>query len=166
MKTFKKGIWFLPLVLIAQLGYGQLLQVNQTVFGMDCAPCAYGVEKGLQKLPGVNAAKVSLNKGKALITLNPVNNITLLTIRKNIIDNGFSPRDAEVKMKGSLKRLNGEMFIQVQSESFWINPKSNPSIVSRLSKMASGSIVTISGQVNNAAGKGTPVWQLDATKVL
>lgn len=166
MKKIKKLIWFVPLVLIAQLSYGQLLQVNQTVFGMDCAPCAYGVQEGLQKLPGVNAAKVSLNKGKAFITLNPSNTLTLSGIQKEITDNGFSPRDADVLMKGVLEKINGKLVIRVQNENFWIAGHSNPSATSRMKKIASGSVVTVSGDVKNVANKQTPVWQLTLKKII
>lgn len=31
----------------------QITKVDQEVFGMDCAPCAYGLERGLKKMDGI-----------------------------------------------------------------------------------------------------------------
>lgn len=36
-----------------------LLEVEQAIFGMDCAPCAYGVERSLKRLPGAQRVQVS-----------------------------------------------------------------------------------------------------------
>ncbi len=166
MKKLKKIIGFLPLILMAQLVYGQLLKVSQTVFGMDCAPCAYGVKQGLQKIAGVNSAKVSLNKGKAFITLDPVNHLTLAAIQKEIKDNGFSPRDANVEMKGILEKNNGRLTIQVQNEIFWVDDHSDHSALAMLNKTASGAVVTVAGHVSALSPKPIPVWRLSVEKIL
>ena len=55
----------------------QLVKVDQEVFGMDCAPCAYGLERGLKKMDGLERVKVSLNDGKAYLTLAPNNELTI-----------------------------------------------------------------------------------------
>lgn len=164
----KRLIWFVPLVLMAQVSYGQLLQVNQTVLGMDCAPCAHGVQEGLQKMEGIDSAKVSLDKGKAYITLNPFNTLTLSEIQKEITDNGFSPRDAAVKMKGTLKKINGRLVIQVQHENFWIDGHhSNQKAIAGLNNLDSGVVVTVSGQVKNlSSSKHMHIWQMVLKKFL
>ncbi|MGH2642763.1 MAG: heavy-metal-associated domain-containing protein [Chitinophagaceae bacterium] len=166
MKKLKKLVWFVPLVLMAQVVYGQLLQVNQTVFGMDCAPCAHGVQEGLMKMNGIQAARISLNKGMAFITLNPVNSVTLSAIRKDITDNGFSPRDADVKMRGVLKNINKELALQVQNEFFWVSAQSDPSALSELKKLPSGTEVTAAGHVKDiASSKHLPIWDFSAEKI-
>jgi copper chaperone CopZ len=72
------------------------LEVKQTVYGMDCAPCAYGVQKSLEKLPGVESAKVSLNTGVVDIRLKPGNDVTLEKIQEVIKAAGFEPKGGEV----------------------------------------------------------------------
>ena len=56
---------------------GQLIKVDQEVFGMDCAPCAYGLERGLKKMDGLQSVKVSLNDGKAYLKLAVDNDLSL-----------------------------------------------------------------------------------------
>jgi copper chaperone CopZ len=68
-----------------------LLEVEQIVFGMDCTPCAYGVEKSLSRLPGVEKVTVSLNQGKASLILAPANR-----------DGGFTPKEAYVRAAGKI----------------------------------------------------------------
>ena len=57
------------MVIIGILGIGtvsgQITKVDQEVYGMDCAPCAYGLERGLKKMDGLQEVRVSLNDGKA-----------------------------------------------------------------------------------------------------
>lgn len=77
-----------------------LRDVRQTIFGMDCAPCAYGVEKGLRALPGVGEVSVSLNEGYAKASLEADSPTTLAQIRETIRNNGFTPKEATVQIVG------------------------------------------------------------------
>jgi copper chaperone CopZ len=79
-----------------------LLEVEQIVFGMDCTPCAYGVEKSLSRLPGVEKVTVSLNQGKASLILAPANRVTIQQIRTRIRDGGFTPKEAYVRAAGKI----------------------------------------------------------------
>jgi len=70
---------------------------------MDCAPCAYGMERGLGRLKGVTGVKVSLNDAKAVLELAPENKVTIQKIREVIRNGGFDPRQARVRAVGALK---------------------------------------------------------------
>jgi copper chaperone CopZ len=70
----------------------ELLKVEQVVYGMDCAPCAYGLEKSLKKIAGVKEVTVSLNKGTATLELKPGNKVTVKKIKEVIRVNGFTPK--------------------------------------------------------------------------
>lgn len=78
------------------------MEVEQTVFGMDCAPCAYGVERSLSRLPGVETVNVRLNQGKVFLTLAPGNRVTIEQLRARIRDNGFTPKEAYIRAVGRL----------------------------------------------------------------
>lgn len=78
-----------------------LRDVRQTIFGMDCAPCAYGVEKGLRALPGVGDVSVSLNEGYARASLEADSPTTLAQIRETIRDGGFTPKGATLRVEGT-----------------------------------------------------------------
>ena len=89
-----------------------LTRVEQRIFGMDCAPCAYGIEHGLKRLSGVTDVRVSLNEGVALVALAPNSTTTVESIRKVIRDNGFSPKAAQVVVTGKLVRADGRMWLE------------------------------------------------------
>lgn len=42
-------------------------KVTLAVSGMDCAACAAGIEKSLEKVPGVDSASVDFDKGQATV---------------------------------------------------------------------------------------------------
>lgn len=88
-----------------------LVEVKQTVFGMDCAPCAHGVEKGLEKLEGVKDVTVSLNEGYAAVSLTPRNAITLEKIQQVIRENGFTPKDATVVVSGTIAHSSDHQLV-------------------------------------------------------
>lgn len=99
------------LVVAAGAGAAGLLEVDQSIFGMDCAPCAYGVERGLNKLPGVKSVRVSLNEGKSVIQFKPDAAADLEQIRKIIRDNGFTPKAATLTMAGTLVQEGQEWLL-------------------------------------------------------
>jgi len=98
---------------------GGLREVDQTIFGMDCAPCAYGIEQGLLKLPGVTAVRVSLNEGKAILSLSPDSRATLAQIRRVIRNNGFTPKEAQVLVMGHLGQDGGRWWIDTGPDGRW-----------------------------------------------
>lgn len=101
-----------------------LRDVRQTIFGMDCAPCAYGVEKGLRALPGVGNVSVSLNEGYARASLEADSPTTLAQIRETIRNNGFTPKEATVQVEGSFSSSPtptlhaGEQVYQLHFDAF------------------------------------------------
>lgn len=89
---------------------------------------------GLKKLDGAEKVDVSLEQGLAKIQLKPENKVTLAAIQTVIKKNGFSPKKAEVKLRGKLQshtltitgsneslpaKLNQEHSIDPQKE-YWI----------------------------------------------
>lgn len=82
----------------------QILEVRQTVFGMDCAPCAYGLEKRLKKIDGVTSARVSLNEGLATAHFDGEAPTRLATIREAIHESGFAAQEALVTVRGTLRK--------------------------------------------------------------
>ncbi|MCA1854199.1 MAG: heavy-metal-associated domain-containing protein [Beggiatoa sp.] len=50
----------------------------------------------MEKLPGVESAKVSLNEGRAIIQLQPGNKVTMAQIRQSVTRNGFTPQQAAI----------------------------------------------------------------------
>ncbi|MCH8250703.1 MAG: heavy-metal-associated domain-containing protein [Proteobacteria bacterium] len=67
-------------------------QYQMRVDGLACPYCAYGIEKNLKKIDGVDKVDVDLNSG--LVTVNVAEGVTLLEAQmsKLISDAGFTFR--------------------------------------------------------------------------
>jgi copper chaperone CopZ len=70
----------------------EVLEID--VAGMTCAFCAYGVEKNLGKLPGVEKVQVSLEAKKARVVMKAGETPDETIIRDIIRDAGFTPRES------------------------------------------------------------------------
>jgi cation transport ATPase len=107
MKSNGRGLCVsLALVFSGTAGAAGLIEVKQVVYGMDCAPCAHGLEVGLEEMEGVKNATVSLNDGYAAVELNRDNSVTLEQLQQIVKNNGFTPKTAEVEVFGTLARAN------------------------------------------------------------
>lgn len=154
MKTksiHKRARWLLTALLLSALSSwtasAALIEVNQTIWGMDCAPCAYSMEKALQKLPGVKHATVSLNKGDAVLTFASDSQTTLAEIQQTVRNSGFTPKDATVKVSGTLKNETGELRLEAGKASYTLKPSDKAKDAwRRLQKVADGSTLTIQGK--------------------
>lgn len=124
-----------------------LLKVEQTVFGMDCAPCAYGIQKGVMALPGVKQATVNLNTGVASVVLAPDSPTTLVQIRRVILEHGFTPKQAAVTLSGELQQNTGRYWLTASGTRYLLSA-TKPGILGTLKP---GEHVVVEGQV--AAGQ-------------
>ncbi|MBI0398060.1 heavy-metal-associated domain-containing protein [Cyclobacterium marinum] len=141
----------------------QLIKVDQEVFGMDCAPCAYGLERGLKKMDGLESVKVSLNDGKAYLKLANSNELTLQKIQKEVKNNGFSARSAEVTLYGELAKEGNEWSVHVNGETFKVSSDTPDDI---LTKLKPGKVKLI-GWVKDEEDDGlSNTWNIRITEVL
>lgn len=109
------ALLFAGFTVVSIPAHAQLLEVEQTVFGMDCAPCAYGLEKRLKKIEGTTKARVSLNEGLATIDLAEQNAVKLSTIREAIRESGFSAEASTIRVTGTLKQEAGRWAFDVET---------------------------------------------------
>lgn len=152
MKSFY--LWVLVLGTVTAGGLARadgLVRVQQGIFGMDCAPCAYGLERGLKKLTGVQTVQVSLNQGMAVVQLVPDSTVGFNRIRDVVRRNGFTPKEASGELVGTLA-VDGDV-VQLQvvpDRSFRLNPAANaPQAWEAVRAMASG--VRVAAQVRLAS---------------
>ena len=82
--------------------HAQYQQVNLTVFGMDCAPCAHAIHVSMKGIQGVNTVDVDLNTGLVSIKLTPGNSATMHQFNEAVEKNGFTHKDAIVTVRGKL----------------------------------------------------------------
>ena len=67
----------------------------------------------MQKLDGVESARVSLKDGLTILDLKPSNRITLAEVRQVIKRNGFVSKDAQVVARGEPKTIDGRRIFEV-----------------------------------------------------
>lgn len=146
------GLFLIPLQ-----GQAQLLQVNQTVFGMDCAPCAYGLEKRIKNIDGVQSASVSLNDGLLTANLTKENKLTLQRIRKAVEESGFKAKEANITVTGTVtKNKSGSLVLETGVGEHFILEAENEHKLEDISN-TKGSL-TITGKAETSDESGIKLW--------
>jgi copper chaperone CopZ len=88
-------------------------QVNLTVFGMDCAPCAHAIHVSMKGIQGVDTVDVDLNTGLVTIKLTPGNTASIRQFNQAVEKNGFTHKDAPVVARGKLTGTASAPFFEV-----------------------------------------------------
>jgi copper chaperone CopZ len=105
------AIGFLALSTLA--AHAEYEQVNLTVFGMDCAPCAHAIHVSMKGIQGVNTVDVDLNTGLVSIKLTLGNSAAMRQFNEAVEKNGFTHKDANVVVRGQLSGSAGAPFLDV-----------------------------------------------------
>ena len=109
-----KSILVAGFIAIASLAaHAEYEQVNLTVFGMDCAPCAHAIHVSMKGIQGVNTVDVDLNTGLVTIKLNPGNGAAMRQFNEAVEKNGFTHKDAIVVVRGKLSGTATAPFLDV-----------------------------------------------------
>src|SRR5256885_6419552 len=126
-------------------------QVNLTVFGMDCAPCAHAIHVSMKGIQGVNAVDVDLNTGLVSIKLAPGNSAAMRQFNEAVEKNGFTHKDANVIVRGQLSGSPQAPFLDVTDtkDRYALSPLSAGTDISALL----GKTVIVDG-VLPQSGKG------------
>lgn len=70
----------------------------------------------VEKIPGVEDVTVSLNEGMTVVRFSRVNRVTVSQVRRAIREKGFTPKDAEVHVRGRIEQ-RGDTFVLILPES-------------------------------------------------
>lgn len=105
-----KGSLLLAAMMLPVDVQAQIHEIDQTIYGMDCAPCAYAVENRMKNMDGAKNVTLSLNEGKTTAEFVQGSKVTLKDIRDAIRKGGFDARDATLSITGTLNR-EGERWI-------------------------------------------------------
>jgi copper chaperone CopZ len=109
-----KNIFALGFLAISTLAaHAEYEQVNLTVFGMDCAPCAHAIHVSMKGIQGVNTVDVDLNTGLVTIKLAPGNDASMRQFNEAVEKNGFTHKDANVIVRGQLSGSAQALFLEV-----------------------------------------------------
>jgi copper chaperone CopZ len=102
------------------------------------------------KIEGVQSVRVSLKEGVATIHFAPTNRVTLSKIREAIRSNGFSAREAEVQVAGSLVQRGDALALVVPGtdEVFFLQDAPGAAgVVAELRRRDPNARVVLTGQV-------------------
>ena len=66
--------------------------IKVEVDGLSCPYCAYGLEKNLKKVEGIENIKIDVENAFVLLSITEGKSIPEAIIRKNIEDAGFTPK--------------------------------------------------------------------------
>jgi copper chaperone CopZ len=135
---------FIPLA-----AHAEYEQVNLTVFGMDCAPCAHAIHVSMTGIQGVNTVDVDLNTGLVTIKLTPGNGASMRQFNQAVEKNGFTHKDAEIVARGKLTGTANAPVLEVSGtqDRYALSPvTANLDIASLL-----GKTVTVTGALPQAA---------------
>jgi copper chaperone CopZ len=170
MKRLILFLLALPLLahLSAEQAGAQLLEVKQVIYGMDCAPCARGVEASIKRLEGVQSVRISLNDGTAEIRLASENRQTLDQIRQRISDNGFTAKNAEVKLRGVIREKEGKLVIETKSGEVYVlqSPAEAKNTLEELKKTKAGTSITVAGVITETRKSPSQPWNVQVRQVL
>ncbi len=80
----------------------QSSEVKVRVDGLSCPFCAYGLEKKLNDLDGVDSIFIDFEEGLVLMQVTDLENISEEEIRTKIEEAGFTPREIVFPRKNEM----------------------------------------------------------------
>ena len=143
-----------------QTSQAQILELDQTIFGMDCTPCAKSVEMRMKRMDGVTRTELDLNKGEARLVFTGDHNTNLETLQQSIIDGGFSPKEAYIKVHGTVEKEREQWKLITHAGDIFLLGGSDAELLA----FKAGQQVTLEGIV---AERGRQAgWQLTIHRIL
>jgi len=93
---------FLALVLASAAGFafaseGKGVTVKVRVDGLACPFCAYGLEKKLKRIEGVEGLEIMLNEGLAIVYFDEGTQIDEGVLEEKVREAGFTPRGITIE---------------------------------------------------------------------
>jgi copper chaperone CopZ len=136
------------LTLSALAAHAEYEQVNLTVFGMDCAPCAHAIHVSMKGIQGVDSVDVDLNTGLVTIKLTPGNVAAMRQFNQAVEKNGFTHKDAAIVARGKLAGTASAPFFEVAGtqDRFALIPAATAADITPLL----GKTVTVAGVLPQA----------------
>jgi cation transport ATPase len=142
-----KGILLLSLFALSSMAaHAEYEQVNMTVFGMDCAPCAHAIHVSMTGIKGVNKVNVDLNTGLVTVQLTPGNSAAMQQFNQAVEKNGFTHKDAKVVVRGRISGTASSPVLEVTGTNDKYALVGNGANVASLI----GKTVTVSGTLPQA----------------
>jgi copper chaperone CopZ len=121
----------------------------------------------IEKLPGVESAKVSLNEGRAIIQLKPGNAVTMAQIRQSVERNGFTPQQVGVSGEADVVTKGDKLQLRISGTNDTYELASTPhaeGVLQQLRKSPGQRVVVEAIIPAQKDQKATPVIQVNSVK--
>jgi cation transport ATPase len=132
-----KSLVLATILTIALLpAHAEYQQVNLTVFGMDCAPCAHAIHVSMKGIQGVNTVDVDLNTGLVSIQLDPGNSAAMRQFNQAVERNGFTHKDADIVARGMLSGTASAPVLEVAgtTDRYTLMPAASANVAGLIGK--------------------------------
>ena len=106
-RSLMRAAWFVALELCVWVplsSRAELLEAELKVNGMACPFCAFGIEKKLRAIEGVQELTVFLDEGRIDLVFSPENGASASDIEAAVKDAGFKLSGLQLKVRGTLAR--------------------------------------------------------------
>ncbi len=106
-RTLMRAAWFVALtvcVLVPLSSRAELLEAELEVNGMACPFCAFGIEKKLRAIEGVQDLTVFLDEGRIDLVFSPGNGASTGDIEAAVKEAGFKLSGLQLEVRGTLAR--------------------------------------------------------------
>jgi|SRR5688572_1657811 len=121
--------------------------------------CAFAVRGAFKRLSGVESADVSLNKGVATVKLKPGNKLTVEQFWEAVRNNGFTPKDTRVVVRGEICQSAGRLQLKVTETNRTYELVSDPKVPKAIEdvKRQMGKTLIIEGTLVPGKNLASPV---------
>jgi copper chaperone CopZ len=140
-----------------------LVRVEQTIFGMDCAPCAYGMQKNLGKLQGVSKVDVSIEQGVAVIDFAANSPVTLAEIHDVVLHGGLTPEKIVLTVQGSVTQRGDKLVLTDGSKEDYVLTGLSPA---QAASLKPGTTVLVHGEATGTPGESPITLNVQDVKTL
>ena len=112
----------------------------------------------IEKLEGVELVEVSLNQGLARIRFKPGNTVRLEAVRALVENNGFTPKEARVALRGELALIDGKLQLKVTGLDLSYELEADPKAAKTEAELNQqvGKTLLLEGRIPPPAGKKAP----------
>ena len=138
----------LALVGLNGSAFADVKTLTVTVDGLACPFCAYGLEKKLKQVEGVDSLKIDVDAGEAVMSITPGTRLAAASgeekggrglvsnIREAVEEAGFTPRKLEATVVGSVAHEGGSARLQLAGtgESLLLDESRNMEALQKLNR--------------------------------
>ena len=144
------------LIAVPLTSHAEILEAELQVNGMSCPFCAFGIEKKLRRVEGVQEVDVLLDDGRVVLTFRANNVATIGALEDAVARGGFQLSGIKLKARGTLTTDDSNPILDVGGEArFWLLESDNGRMMplsaealERLRRATDSGILVVNGIVH------------------